>query len=605
MRLPFFILVVGFIQSSLAQLPANMYGDTANAPFYHGVTSGDPLADQVIIWTKISSSAAIEKVFWELSVYPDFSWINKRDSVVVDASTDFTVKVDVTGLSPSTIYYYRFKDEQGRYSATGTTRTAPLSTDVLSHMRFAVVSCTSVYSGFFNGYKRISERNDIDFVMHLGDYIYDFVDEDEEVRVPSPYPSVPSNLQEWRDRHAYYLLDPDLRAARQQHPWIAIWDNHDLSNIGAPDFDASIQAFYEYLPVRISDPSDSSKLWRKFSYGALMEVYMIDMYTKKDIDLITPTDYHILGQEQDYWLKTELSASTARWKIIGNQKMVAGWSVIGLPSWFPGDGTYLTSSSWDGWDVARDELLLYLKDNAINNVVFMSGDSHVTLVADLSDDPYDPGNYSGSSGAGSIACEFLPTSLTRGNFDEMGISSALLPLATSLSNTANPNHVHAEFVSHGYGIVDVDPDTLVAELWYSDILNQTNLESFSEGYFVLNGMNHWERSTLSTPSASKDTLYLLSNRDILSNRIVAYPIPTSNAIHVSISDEQGQSAIQIHSLEVYNLANGKMVKRKTLRNSEQSVYMDVSDLTSGTFALVIYDDKKEKVGSIKFVKISD
>ena len=88
------------------------------------------------------------------------------------------------------------------------------------------------------------------------------------------------------------------------------------------------------------------------------------------------TDYHILGQEQDYWLKTELSA-TARWKIIGNQKMVAGWSVIGLPSWFPGDGTYLTTSSWDGWDVARDELLLYLKDNAINNVVFMSGDSHV------------------------------------------------------------------------------------------------------------------------------------------------------------------------------------------------------------------------------------
>ena len=146
MRLPFFILVVAFTQSSLAQLPANMYGDTANVPFYHRVTSGDPLADQVIIWTIISSSAAIEKVFWELSVYPDFSWINKRDSVVVDASTDFTVKVDVTGLSPSTIYYYRFKDEQGRYSATGTTRTAPLSTDVISHMRFAVVSCTSVYS---------------------------------------------------------------------------------------------------------------------------------------------------------------------------------------------------------------------------------------------------------------------------------------------------------------------------------------------------------------------------------------------------------------------------------------------------------------------------
>ena len=592
--------LTGFL--SFSQLPGNMFGDTAYAPFYHGVTSGDPLANQVIIWTKITSSASSEKVLWELSVYPDFSWINRRDSLVVDSSTDFTVKVDVSGLSPSTIYYYRFRNSSGLTSAIGTTRTAPLSTDVLYHLRFAVVSCSSIYSGFFNGYKRISERNDIDFVMHLGDYIYDFVDTDEEVRVPTPYPSVPTNLQEWRDRHSYYLLDPDLRAARQRHPWIAIWDNHDLSNIGDPDFIASQQAFYEYLPVRVPDATDSSKLWRKFSYGALMEIFMIDMYTKKDIDLITPTDYHILGLEQDYWLKTELAVSPSRWKIVGNQKMVAGWSVIGLPSWFPGDGTYLTTSSWDGWDVARDELLLYLKDNSINNVVFMSGDSHVTLVADLSEDPYDLGTYSGSTGAGSIACEFLPTSLTRGNFDEMGISASLLPLATGLSNAANPNHVHSEFVSHGYGIIDVSPDTLIAELWYSDILNQTSSENFNEGYYVLNGMNHWERSTLTTPSTPKDTIYLLSTTVNDRPRIVAFPVPATNKINLIIEEPlTNQYPLQI--IRVYNVSNGKLVKTFEIGGSKKSTTLDVSDLPSGSFILVAFDIRNEKVESFQFIKM--
>jgi len=592
--------LTGFL--SFSQLPGNMFGDTAHAPFYHGVTSGDPLANQVIIWTKITSSASSEKVLWELSVYPDFSWINRRDSLVVDSSTDFTVKVDVSGLSPSTIYYYRFRNSLGYASAIGTTRTSPLSTDVLYHMRFAVVSCSSIYSGFFNGYRRISERNDIDFVMHLGDYIYDFVDTDEEVRVPTPYPSVPTNLQEWRDRHSYYLLDPDLRAARQRHPWIAIWDNHDLSNIGDPDFIASQQAFYEYLPVRVPDATDSSKLWRKFSYGALMEIFMIDMYTKKDIDLITPTDYHILGLEQDYWLKTELAVSPSRWKIVGNQKMVAGWSVIGLPSWFPGDGTYLTTSSWDGWDVARDELLLYLKDNSINNVVFMSGDSHVTLVADLSEDPYDLGTYSGSTGAGSIACEFLPTSLTRGNFDEMGISASLLPLATGLSNAANPNHVHSEFVSHGYGIIDVSPDTLIAELWYSDILNQTSSENFNEGYYVLNGMNHWERSTLTTPSTPKDTIYLLSTTVNDRPRIVAFPVPATNKINLIIEEPlTNQYPLQI--IRVYNVSNGKLVKTFEIGGSKKSTTLDVSDLPSGSFILVAFDIRNEKVESFQFIKM--
>lgn len=599
------ILAIWLTSTIWSQLPANMYGDSAHAPFYHGVTSGDPLANQVIIWTRISSANATETVNWELSAYPDFSWIKTSGSFVTDTSKDYTVKVDVTGLDPSTIYYYRFKDALGNTSATGTTRTSPLSTDIVSHIRFAITSCTSIYSGFFNGYRRISERQDIDFVMHVGDYIYDFVDEDEEVRVPTPYPSTPTSLQEWRDRHTYYLLDPDLRAARQKHPWIVVWDNHDLSSVGDPDFIESQQAFYEYLPIRVPDPADSTKIWRKFSYGALMEVFMVDILTKRDIDLVTPSEYHILGQEQDFWLRNGLLASPARWKVVGNQKMIADWSTSGLPSWFPGSGGVLTSGTWDGYDAARDALLNFIGGNSISNVVFMTGDSHLTMVADLCDDPFDFGTYDGATGAGSVACEFLPTSITRGNFDEMGIDPLLLPLAEGLSNGVNPHHVHSEFISHGYGVVDVTPDTLIAELWYSDILSQTSTESFNDGYYVLNGMNHWERGSLNSPTSAKDTTYLLSLEDKEDARINLFPVPTKGMIYLVGKESADGIIYSTQSIEIHDIATGKLVKQLSWEYPRSTIEIDVTDLAAGNYVLSAPGRKKDQYHRFKFIKLSD
>ncbi len=603
MRSILIFLLLSVNVSGFGQLASNMYGDSTNAPFYHGVCSGDPLHDQVIIWTKITSSGTSENVDWEVSVYPDFSYVNASGTAATDASKDFTVKVDVSGLSPSTMYYYRFRDAAGNLSVVGRTRTSPLSTDVVSHMRFAVTSCSSIYSGFFNGYKRISERNDIDFIMHLGDYIYDFVDADEEVRVPTPYPTEPSNLQEWRDRHSYYLMDPDLREARRMHPWIVVWDNHDIASTSSPDFIESQQAFYEYLPIRVPDLTDSTKIWRKFSYGALLEVYMIDMLTKRDIDLLTPTDYHILGQEQDFWLRNALTATTARWKVVGSQKMVADWSFTGLPAWFPGSGGgAITEKAWDGHDVARDHLLNHIQANGINNVIFMSGDSHLTMVADVTTDPFDLGIYDGGTGSGSIACDFMPTSISRGNFDEMGISSSLLPLAEGLSQGVNPHHVHSEFVSHGYGIVDVTPDTLIAELWYSDILNQTSSESFSDGYYVLHGRNHWERGTLNSPTSAKDTTYLLSIEETEDDDLWLYPVPTKGMIYVA-----GKNTAEFcpEQIKIYAAASGKLVREINNAATHCTLAIDVTDLPSGNYILQAVERSGSTSRSFKFIKLID
>jgi alkaline phosphatase D len=169
-----------------------------------------------MLWTKISAptNGQPEQLTWEISGNTNFVPIISSGTVTVSSSRDWIANIDAGGLQPNKIYYYRFKNTAGNYSVIGRTRTAPLATDTNTHVRFATVSCSSIYSGFFNAYRRIAEKTDLDFVMHLGDYIYDFVDQDEEIRVPTVYPAEPTVMQEWRDRHAYYLLDPDIL----QHP---------------------------------------------------------------------------------------------------------------------------------------------------------------------------------------------------------------------------------------------------------------------------------------------------------------------------------------------------------------------------------------------------
>jgi len=602
----FFLVISSQIK---AQLAANMYCDLIHAPFIYGVASGDPLPNSVIIWTKISTPTnnLSQKLIWEVSNNAAFASIVSSGSVAVNSSRDWTANVDAGNLYPNRIYYFRFKDTLGNYSIVGRTRTAPPLGDANTHARFATVSCSSIYSGFFNAYRRISEKTDLDFVMHLGDYIYDFVDADEEIRVPSPYPSEPATVQAWRDRHAYYLMDPDLREARRMHPWISIWDNHDLPNMTDANLFGAMKTFYEYVPTRITNNSDTTQIFRDYSYGSLMDIMMIDILTRRNIDSISPNNVGILGNMQYNWLKTKLSNSTAKWKIVGNQKMVCDWSVIGLPSWFPGNGTVLSTSSWDGFNANRDDLLNYIKNNNIDNVLFLSGDSHVTMVADLSPDPNNILAYNGSNGNGSVAAEFLPTSITRGNFDEMGIPSFLLGLAVGLSEGVNPHHVYSEFTKHGYGLINVRPDTIIAELWYSNILALTNQENFHKGFMLKDGMNHWERTSLNVPSNPKDTTYLvdtattiLSLNSLLNNNktVTIYPNPSSDGKFNVKSDYE-------YSYVLVDIANGTTLFEYGTRGipfSKKQFEIDLSKFSNGNYLLKFFNPKGEIQGFKKIIK---
>ncbi len=474
--------------------PLNIYPDSKFAPFVYGVASGDPLEDRIILWTKIQVADTTIEAYnlkWQIADDAAFSSIINEGNLFAEKKHDYTAKVDATGLSAGSDYFYRFMFED-KTSQTGKAKTLPK--EEVEHLKIAVASCSSIWSGYFNAYRRIAERKDIDFVVHLGDYAYDYPDKDELVRVIESHTKDVASLAEWRERHAYYLLDPDLRAAKQNKTWIAIWDNHD-TDCEKPGTQAeAIQAFYEYLPIRMPDTSHPERLYRSFRFGNLAQLNMIDMFLFKGKEVYAENQKSILGNHQDAWLKNQLSASTSTWNLIGNQEMMGSWlssksKVIKLP----GNGTYFDSGNWDGYAHDRKRLFDFIKDNTINNVVVLTGDAHMSFVIDLTTAPRNKKVYNRKTGEGAVGVEFLPTSISRGNMDESGIPKEFIPLFQSISKGWNPQHRFCQFSKHGYGTLDITKERCVAEFWYSPILSMQDVEFFGRGYTVKNGVNHWER----------------------------------------------------------------------------------------------------------------
>lgn len=263
--------------------------------FEHGVASGDPLADAVIIWTRLSSEESPAEppesndpleVWWELSLDEEFTQRVAQGTLRAEPDRDFTAKVDVTGLVWGRYYYYRFF-AQGRQSPVGRTRLAPKA-DEASQLRFGVCSCSNYGFGWFHGYRHMAARAELDAVLHLGDYFYEygngtFPSESEQLR-----PLQPTNetvtLEDYRTRFSWYRQDADLQECHRQHPFIVVWDDHETANNswtgGAENHDeetegpwedrkaAGRQAFFEWIPIR-EDPENNpgNELYRTLKYG--------------------------------------------------------------------------------------------------------------------------------------------------------------------------------------------------------------------------------------------------------------------------------------------------------------------------------------------------
>jgi alkaline phosphatase D len=268
----------------------------AAAHFTHGVASGDPLSDRVILWTRVipgSGENTPVSGIWEIASDKSFKKIITRGDFNTNADRDYTVKVDAKGLSANSRYYYRFIVDNVK-SPVGRTKTLPVGST--SNVNFAVVSCSNYPQGYFNVYGEIAKR-DFDAVLHLGDYIYEYADgvysnpkAVELGRKVKPAHEI-TKLEDYRMRYGLYRSDKDLQAIHQAHPFINIWDDHEISNdtwkSGAENhnedegpFDArrraAIQAFYEWLPIRENDPELTGEIYRSFNFGDLASLIMLD-----------------------------------------------------------------------------------------------------------------------------------------------------------------------------------------------------------------------------------------------------------------------------------------------------------------------------------------
>ncbi|WP_052573910.1 alkaline phosphatase D family protein [Haloferula sp. BvORR071] len=510
--------------------------DPGLAPFYHGVASGDPLPDGVIIWTRVTPPGKIRPgtprrfpVSWTVASDPALSQVVASGNTFATADRDFTVKIDVRGLQPGSTYYYGFT-AQGRQSITGKTKTAPSS--AVDQLKFAVVSCANYEWGFFSGYAKIADRTDIDAVIHTGDYIYEYPDnasysspEVRDLRTLFPLNETVT-LKHYRTRYACIHLDPNQRRAHQQHPFITIWDDHEFANNawrgGAENHTpfkegrwsrrkaAAIRAYMEWMPVR----EQGTSIVRALSYGPLMDLILLDTRMEgRDIqieDVNNPLLYSqnrtMLGLTQKDWLKNELASSTATWKIIGNQVIFSEFNIgfaAGIDPLVSSD--FLESKFldiWDGYPAERAELVNFIKDEAVDNVVILSGDIHCSFAFEVANPAFGNANYNPATGAGAAAVEFTTPSLSAANFDEeIGefFTGQLEPIINSPYQGVNhnPHMKFADLDRHGYIILSVTPTQTQADYYYlADVTVPQTTESWGAGWITPAG------SHLLTPASA-------------------------------------------------------------------------------------------------------
>lgn len=446
--------------------------DTSLRPFYHGVASGDPTEDKVMIWTRVTpSNGTITEtdVYWQIATDPQFQQVVNWGKITARESNDWCVKIDVCNLQPNTFYYYVFENE-GRKSITARTKTAPAALADNDSARFAVVSCASYEHGYFNAYQSISNRNDVDAVVHLGDYIYEYATGDFSANISGRTYDPPAEaitLSGYRMRHSQYKLDPQLRRIHQLFPFITVWDDHETCNdawsYGGENHDAgegsyldrksaATSTYFQWMPLRKPDPLDTLRIFRKLRYGKLLDLVMLDtrLYDRDEPDAGSSNNpnHHLMGPVERAWFLQQLGDTSTRWKIIGNQVMFAPLEIFGQP---------VNADQWDGYNYERQIVQNFIQANNVNNVVFLTGDIHTSWCNDI------PGpNYS-SNGNGSLAVEFVGPSVTSFN----------LPLAVG-SNLIQLFNNHMKYInleSKGYYTLSVNKNRAQADYTFVDELN--------------------------------------------------------------------------------------------------------------------------------------
>ena len=509
-------------------------GPIARAQFAYGVASGDPLSDRVMLWTyaKVAGSNESVALTWQVASDSNFTTLVNSGQVDALQANGFTAKVDATGLTAGATYHYRFRDAAGTTSTVGTTRTLPAAG--VASVKLAVFSCALYPAGYFNVYADAA-RSDALYALHLGDYIYEFgagpaqygnQDAVALGRVVSPANDLVS-LADYRQRYAQYRSDADLQALHARMPWITVWDDHEFADdaytegaanhLAATQGDwltrkqAAARAYHEWMPIRPPDPANLLRIYRRFDFGSLLSLHMLDTriegrdrqynsFGDSDAGLtrylagliringvLRDASRRIMSTEQQDWLTSGLSTSTAAWQFLGNQDIMARFwlpasvlrkLVVALATPSPATlsevmsatNDYLSAKAiraaagpgalslaqqalldpilnprlpynldaWDGYPANRDAILNTVK-NLNRNLVVLSGDSHNAWFSRIS-----------TLAGDKVGVEFAGSSVSSPGLESVGLGG----LAASLDGSALVPQLGASAIGTGLGLVD-------------------------------------------------------------------------------------------------------------------------------------------------------
>jgi alkaline phosphatase D len=461
--------------------------------FRHGVASGDPLSDSVVLWTR---SPGATEVAWVVARDPDLRLVVARGTAATSADVDHTVKVDPGGLEPATTYWYRFSVGDD-HSPIGRTRTAPAPGAPVDRLRVGLVSCASYAAGWFHAYRNLARR-DVDLVVHVGDYLYE--NGRHLKKGPRHHPPTRAvSVDGYRARHALYKTDHDLQALHARHPMIAVWDDHELAggawSGGAHEHSprhhgswadrkaAAVQAYWEWMPLRQPDPAVPERIYRMVRWGDLADVALLDTrLIGRDepvgrgngvVVKLSDPGRSMLGEDQRVWLEAEMAASAARWRLLTSQVVLAPIPLMA--------GRLLNPGQWDGYPAERDWLYRVLAaargplpGDQIpgGNVAVLSGDIHSSWANELP-----------------VGAEFVGPSVSSPAFADILVPGGRLGRAAA-ERTFRWQNRHVRMVElrhHGYLVADVTPERIQADWWHLDtVTGPSPAETFAGGWQL-----HW------------------------------------------------------------------------------------------------------------------
>lgn len=474
-----------------------------NYPFTLGVASGEPYPTSVVIWTRLAPEplngggmpAVNVPVQWQVATDANMKNIVAKGTEIAIPELAHSVRVEVNGLKSNRKYWYQFISGNEK-SPIGRTRTVPSSNSAVSKLAFALASCQHYEQGYFTAYKYMAEE-DLDLVVHVGDYIYEGGITAGRVRQHNS--SEILTLEDYRNRHALYKTDSNLQAAHAAFPWIVTWDDHEVENNYAndisevdnePDQDRSVflerraaayQAYYEHMPLRpFSRPSGPDmQLFRRLSFGNLATFHVLDTRqyrtdqpcgdgTKERCPENFNPDATITGKRQEDWLLRGLDRSEAQWNVLAQQVIVAQRDST------PGEGATFSMDKWDGYLASRDRLLRFLDKRKPSNPVVLTGDVHSNWAMNLKADFDNPESAT-------VGSEFVCTSISSGG-DGADTSATV--------EASLPDNPHIKFYNgqRGYVRCVVTPTNWQADYQVmSDVTTQSGTISTRASFVVENG----------------------------------------------------------------------------------------------------------------------